>query len=216
MEDKTPAQTAAMEISASRAENVKPNDVKVEMGASGSVPKTATLAHVLAAVVSGVIALCVAAVLADGKSVIVLKPPSQLPVITESNLRVHGIHYRLDELLGQTYGVGLHHDQSGRSWTHVGAGESLKELLANLGAPVVGAALPYVISTDGAKPRSSPRRQPPGTRACRDATHRAATRRNATRRADALRPCPPRSRQCSSTRCRCWAASTSSWPASRR
>jgi len=125
-EEPTVAQNAAMEISASRAE---PKDVKVEMGASDGMPKTAKLAHVLAAVVSGVIALCVASVLADGKSVIVLKPPSQLPVVTESNLRVHGIHYRLDELLGQTYGIGLHHDQSGRSWTHIGAGSTVGHLV---------------------------------------------------------------------------------------
>jgi len=147
-EEPTVAQNAAMEISASRAE---PKDVKVEMGASDGMPKTAKLAHVLAAVVSGVIALCVASVLADGKSVIVLKPPSQLPVVTESNLRVHGIHYRLDELLGQTYGIGLHHDQSGRSWTHIGAGSTVGHLVEELGLPVIAGALPRVIMTDALK-----------------------------------------------------------------
>jgi hypothetical protein len=121
--------------------------VEMEIG----LPVTAKLAHVLAALVSGVLALCVATVLADGTSVIKLKPVAELPVATDPSLESAGIHHRLDELLGQTYGVGLHHDQSGRSWTDIGAESTLSYLVDQLGVPVVVAALPRVISTDALK-----------------------------------------------------------------
>ncbi|KAL1519713.1 hypothetical protein AB1Y20_023223 [Prymnesium parvum] len=108
------------------AEAVEPRKVRIEIGATAIASK---LSHVLAVVVATVIALCVSAVLADGTSVVKLRAVRQLP----------------------TYGIGLHHDQSGRSWSHIGAEKTLKQLLADLGATVVGAALPRVIMTDALK-----------------------------------------------------------------
>ena len=57
----------------------------------------------------------------------------------------------LPEQLGPTYGVGLHHDQSGRSWNEAGAGSTLSYLVENLGLPAVVAAVPHVISIDSLK-----------------------------------------------------------------
>ena len=133
-------------------------DVKVEIGASEvGLPVRAKLAHILALFVSSLIALAVSAVLADGTSVIKLKPAHELPIVTNISLREKGIYYRLDQLLGDTYGIGLHHDQSGRSWTHIGAGSSVKDLVKNLGIPVIAGALPSVIATDGARRRARTR-----------------------------------------------------------
>merc|ERR1719183_2182528 len=58
------------------------------------------LAHLLAVVVSGVIALFVSATLADGRSVITLKDAKDLPRITDEKLMKKGLDYRADELLG--------------------------------------------------------------------------------------------------------------------
>jgi len=118
---------------------------------SGGMPMTAKLAHALAIIVSGVIAVAVSTVLADGTSVIRLKDAAFLKPATNPALKSQGINHRLDQLLGSTYGVGLHHDQSGHSWTAVSAGSTLSSLIANLGMPVVIAALPSVISTDDLK-----------------------------------------------------------------
>ena len=128
-----------------------------EVGESQSteLPLPSKLAHVLAVIVSGVIALAVAAVLADGKSVITLKHRSQLPIITNPVYRSQGFYYRADELLGQTYGIGLHHDQSGKDWTRIGAERTMSNLVENLGIPVVIAAVPRVVMTDGAPPAAS-------------------------------------------------------------
>jgi len=128
-------------------------NVKVEMGSSpeGGLQTHAKLAHALSAIVSGVIALAVAAVLADGTSVIKLKSVSELSVITAPELKSQGLSMRLDQLLGPTYGIGLHHDQSGRTWTEAGAGDTLQTLVDQLGMPVVIGAVPSVISTDGLK-----------------------------------------------------------------
>jgi hypothetical protein len=131
-----------------QAENSLPVD---DVQSHPDLPTHAKLAHVFAIVVSGVIAVAVACVLADGTSVIKLKDPQFLPVATNPALRSEGLNHRLDVLLGPTYGVGLHHDQSGHSWSAMEAGSKLKDLLANLGTPAVIAALPYVISTDDLK-----------------------------------------------------------------
>ena len=131
-------------------ENVKIKVVAEQVPAG--VPNKAKLAHMLALFVSGVIALCVSAVLADGQSVIVLKPVKDLPRATNPALKSMGLDYRLDELLGPGYGVGLHHDQSGNIWNEVGHNQdvpTLKHLIEELGLPAVIAAVPSVISTDG-------------------------------------------------------------------
>jgi len=133
-------------------EKVKINVVAEQVGPG--VPNKAKLAHILALFVSGVIALCVSSVLADGQSVIVLKPVKDLPRATNPALVSQGLDYRLDELLGPGYGVGLHHDQSGTIWNEAGSNSdvpTLKHLIEELGLPAVIAAVPSVISTDGLK-----------------------------------------------------------------
>jgi len=130
--------------------------VNVEMGANAApagpgMPVHVTLVHILAIVVGATIALFVGIVLADGTSVIKLKAPKDLDVITNPELRSRGLHHRADELLGPSYGIGLHHDQAGFTWTDVHAGDNLQTLLKNLGTDVVIAALPSVISTDDLK-----------------------------------------------------------------
>ena len=141
-------------------------DVKVEVVQSTTMPTSSKLVHILAILVSGVIALAVSAVLADGTSVIRLKDPQYLPRATHASLISAGINYRLDELLGPTYGIGLHHDQSGHSWYSMSAGSTLKEIVQNLGVPVTAAAVPYVIATDGA-PLSPPPAPPRAVPVCR-------------------------------------------------
>jgi hypothetical protein len=100
--------------------------VKVDVGAgeAAGVPKHAKLAHVLTILVAGVIALCVSSVLADGQSVIILKPVKDLPIVTNPELKKLvtlppksqiNLRYNLAELLGPGYGVGLHHDQASPS-----------------------------------------------------------------------------------------------------
>ena len=102
--------------------------VKVDVAAAGpaaaGVPKHAKLAHILTILVSGVIALCVSSVLADGQSVIILKPVKDLPIVTNPELKKEvtlppgskiNLRYNLAELLGPGYGVGLHHDQASPS-----------------------------------------------------------------------------------------------------
>jgi len=126
----------------------KVKEVKSE---AANMSTTTKMAHVGAIAISGVIALFVGIVLADGTSVIRLKNPKDLPVITSYEASVHGIKYRADELLGPTYGIGLHHDQSGSSWYTIMAGSTLATLETNLGLPVIAAALPSVIATDDLK-----------------------------------------------------------------
>merc|ERR1719183_1962969 len=125
-------------------------NIKVEMGGK-AMPMHSKLAHVLAVIVSGVIAVAVATFLADGTSVIRLKDAAFLKPATNPALKAQGLSYRLDELLGSTYGIGLHHDQSGNNWYTMMAGSNLKTLIANLGVPAVIAAVPSVISTDDLK-----------------------------------------------------------------
>merc|ERR1719331_2049637 len=134
--------------------NVKVDVSSVEVSSSAGMPLMSKLSHALAIVIAGVIAVAVSAVLADGMSVIKLKPASELPRITNYTLKAYGIDYRADELLGSSYGIGLHHDQSGNSWTqigHEGPGDNVKKLVKNLKIPVIAAALPSVIATDGLK-----------------------------------------------------------------
>ena len=149
-------------------------DVKVDAVATGAgvpkpgVPKHAKLAQILSILVSGVIALAVSSVLADGQSVIILKPVKDLPPATNPELKKLVSHhkeshiqlkYNLAELLGPGYGVGLHHDQSGHIWNEAGAeDQDLAFLIKDLGIDAVMAAVPSVISTDGES------RAPAGTR----------------------------------------------------
>lgn len=83
-------------------------DVKIAVASVEAInpgmPVQAKLAHVLAAFVSGVIALAVSAVLADGKSVIKLKDVDALPIITDE--AATGLHYRADELVSRASGGG--------------------------------------------------------------------------------------------------------------
>ena len=119
-------------------------DVKVDVVATGAgVPKHAKLAQILSILVSGVIALAVSSVLADGQSVIILKPVKDLPPATNPELKKLVSHhkenhiqlkYNLAELLGPGYGVGLHHDQSGHIWNGAGAEDhDLAFLIKDLG-----------------------------------------------------------------------------------
>ena len=123
--------------------------VSLSLAGAGLPPLHSKLAHLLGLVVSAVIALCVGIVLADGTSVVKLRHPSELPQITARAYWDQGLKYRIDELLGPTYGIGLHHDQSGFVWTEVHAGSTLQELIEDLGVPAVIAAVPSVIETDG-------------------------------------------------------------------
>jgi hypothetical protein len=98
-----------------------------------------------------VIVAFVTAVLADGRSVITLK--TNPPIVTNPAVA----NATLAQLLGNTYGIGLHHDSSGRSWTAVDSpggvtgGQMLNELIEALGAGAVLLALPTVIATDALK-----------------------------------------------------------------
>jgi len=128
--------------------------VKVQVkkgGAPSGMHIQAKLAHYLALVVTGVVAIFVCAVLADGQSVIKLKAVKDLPRITDPALLDKGLDYRADELLGPTYGVGLHHDSAGYTWTYAGAGDTLQTYIDELGLYQVIAAVPSVVATDGLK-----------------------------------------------------------------
>jgi len=144
----TPSQVEAMETT---TKNIKVDVEEVKISKAHNLPMHAKLAHILAVLVSGVIAVAVATVLADGTSVIKLKDAAFLKPITNPALKAKGINHRADQLLGSTYGIGLHHDQSGHSWTSVSAGSNLPTLIKNLGLEVIVAALPSVISTDDLK-----------------------------------------------------------------
>jgi hypothetical protein len=118
------------------------------------------LAHLLCVVVSCTISCFLTAVLADGRSVIVIKeswrqgrPAVPLPVITNPGLAsLLGPGFAADALLGKTYGVGLHHDNTGRYWEDVDpAYGTLPYLLGALGAPGVVGALPTAIGHNALK-----------------------------------------------------------------
>jgi len=143
MAQQTPAQVEMQQTSTS------PANVKIEMG--GGLPMQFKLANAFSLIIAGVVAVAVTAVLADGMSVIKVKDASELPVITNPAYKTYGIDHNVAELLGETYGIGLHHDQSGRGWTKIGGQRTVKVLEDTLGIPVIGGALPSVISTDGLK-----------------------------------------------------------------
>lgn len=105
-------------------------------------------AHLLIMTVCVIIVCFVTAVLADGRSVIILKESSDLPVVTNVAAGLPAVN--LEFLLGKTYGIGLHHDSSGRTWTEV-EDKTLPELLDALGAAAVLDALPSVISANSLK-----------------------------------------------------------------
>jgi hypothetical protein len=109
------------------------------------------LAHTVGLVVAAVIAVLVSAILADGRSIAHLKHPSKMPRITDYKYKKDGLDYRLDELLGPTYGVGLHHDSSGYRWNEAQAESDLQKYIDELGLYQVIAAVPSVIMTDGLK-----------------------------------------------------------------
>lgn len=92
--------------------------------------------------VSGValaIAICTAltSMLVDGRSLITLKTEG-LPIVTNPAV----VESDLNLLFSPMYGIGLHHDQTGRSWGHddksIG---TLKDALAKLGPAATLAAL---------------------------------------------------------------------------
>jgi len=122
--------------------------------AASSVGK---LIHTLLIVVSAIIAAFVAAVLADGRSVIVLKPTAELSSATnDAALISMGLNwpatgFTLEALLGKYYGVGLHHDSFGRFWTEVSSLGTLPELLSSLGAQPTIDALPTAIGANALK-----------------------------------------------------------------
>jgi len=148
------AEGSSIESSKAESIGVQPiggGSVSLSLAGAGLPPLHSKLAHLLGLVVSAVIALCVGIVLADGTSVVKLRHPSELPQITARAYWDQGLKYRIDELLGPTYGIGLHHDQSGFVWTEVHAGSTLQELIEDLGVPAVIAAVPSVIETDDLK-----------------------------------------------------------------
>ena len=69
----------------------------IKVDSKESLPTVAKLSHVLSLIVAIAAAL---AVLADGNSVIHLKDPQYLPIITNPNLKSIGFNHRADELLG--------------------------------------------------------------------------------------------------------------------
>jgi hypothetical protein len=127
-----------------------PHRPTVQYPLPGMSSKSA-LVHVLCSSIAMVIVAFVIAVLADGKSVLTLK--TNPPVVTNPAV----VNATLAQLLGNSYGIGLHHDSSGRTWNEVDSPDSvtggllLNELIASLGAGAVLGALPTVIATDSLK-----------------------------------------------------------------
>jgi len=151
----TPTQPEALDPAAEPAKKtLEAIEVSVGKGSSlikDNMPLHAKLTHLVALVVTSIIALFVAAVLCDGRSVVYLKPVDKLPRLTSPYYIKYGLDYRADELLGPTYGVGLHHDASGFTWTEAGAKQSLQTYINELGFLQTIAAVPSVIATDGLK-----------------------------------------------------------------
>jgi len=143
----TPSQADAM----ADTHNVKIEGIKPDTPATTDMPIRAKVAHLLALIIAAVIALLVSDVLADGSSIIKLKDAAHLPRITHPDLVQYGLDYRADELLGPSYGVGLHHDSSGYTWNQAGAEANLQKYVDELGLPQVIAAVPSVIASDGLK-----------------------------------------------------------------
>jgi len=105
------------------------------------------VAHLLMMVISATIAAFLTAVLADGRSVIVLKTGT-LPLVTNPAV----VNASLTFLLHETYGMGLHHDNAGRYWAEVDpAFGNLNQIIANFGVPGTLAALPSAIAANALK-----------------------------------------------------------------
>jgi len=109
----------------------------------------AKIGHLLLVVIAATIACFLTAVLADGRSVIVLKEDAaSLPIITNPAI----ISANMKMIVGTDYGVGLHHDMAGRFWSDVDPNfGTLPQLLALMGAADVLAALPMVIAENVVK-----------------------------------------------------------------
>lgn len=108
--------------------------------------------HLVCITIAVIIVAFVSTLLSDGRSIVVLKEYG--PIVTNTAI----VSARLTDLLGHSYGIGLHHDSSGRSWSAVDppgtgltGGLMLNELIEALGAPAVLAALPSVIAHDSLK-----------------------------------------------------------------
>jgi len=110
--------------------------------------KRSAIGHVLGIIDALMVIVFVVAVLADGRSVAYLKPPDQLPFVTNPEI----VNATLSFIAGNTYGVGLHHDNSGRTYGEVDARYgTLPQLLDALGPAAVLAALPTAIGEDVVK-----------------------------------------------------------------
>lgn len=98
-------------------------------------------------VISATIAAFCTAVLADGRSVIVLKTGT-LPVVTNPAV----VNVSLTFLLQKTYGMGLHHDNAGRYWAEVDPGMGkLNDIIAAYGVAGTLSALPGAIAANALK-----------------------------------------------------------------
>jgi len=136
------------------------SDIQIEVSKShhglraANLPAHAKATHAFLAVTAGVLALAVAAILADGRSIVTLKPRDQLPIITSPDVWEAGsppIKYTLAELLGPTYGVGLVKDQSGQTWTGILNGRTASMMVRNLGLAVIAPAVSIAVMNDALK-----------------------------------------------------------------
>jgi len=97
--------------------------------------------NILCQIIGATIAAFCSAVLADGRSVIVMKdapPPITNPAVINASAKF---------LLGATYGAGLHHDWSGRSWDELDDNYgTLTQIIAQLGVTGTLQAVPTAIS----------------------------------------------------------------------
>lgn len=98
------------------------------------------VAHLVCMLIMAWYLAIIAACLADGKSVVTIKQ-GDLPIITAPPFE-----FDIAFLLGRTYGVGLAHDVTGRSWSEVSELGTLPQLIDALGVEGVLAALPQAIT----------------------------------------------------------------------
>jgi len=105
------------------------------------------IAHLIMVIISATIAAFCTAVLADGRSVIVLKTGT-LPLVTNPAV----VNASLTFLLQKTYGMGLHHDNAGRYWADVDEGfGNLNQIIASFGVAGTLSALPSAIAANALK-----------------------------------------------------------------
>lgn len=111
-----------------------------------------SLAHFVNLFLALILTTFVAVILADGASVIFLKPEKYLPVVTDP---ATGLSATAAYLLGPNYGVGLSHDTAGRIWNQgPPGGKTLAQILGDLTWHEVQAALkdvPRMIAQDEMK-----------------------------------------------------------------